>query len=55
MFGGDRGEILLLNFFDCYVLNDEMFMYIIINLDLYGKIWIMFDDWDLVFVSIFQV
>lgn len=55
MFGGDRGEISSPNFPDRYALNDETFTYIITNLDPYGKIRIIFDDWDLASVSTLQV
>nr|XP_022335809.1 uncharacterized protein LOC111132304 [Crassostrea virginica] len=55
MFGGDRGEISSPNFPDRYALNDETFTYILTNLDPYGKIRIIFDDWDLASVSTLQV
>lgn len=55
MFGGDRGEISSPNFPDRYALNDETFTYIITNLDPYGKIRIIFDDWELASVSTLQV
>ncbi|XP_056009115.1 cubilin-like [Ostrea edulis] len=55
MFGGDRGEISSPNFPDRYALNGETFTYIITNLDPYGRIRIIFDDWDLSSVSTLQV
>ncbi|XP_062574232.1 uncharacterized protein LOC134236071 [Saccostrea cucullata] len=55
MFGGDKGEISSPNFPDRYALNGETFTYIITNLDPYGRIRMIFDDWDLASVSTLQV
>ena len=55
LFTESTGSIMSPNFPHGYALNGETFTYMIQNLDPYGHVQLVFDDWDLAEESYIQV